>query len=284
MPPRRSQEAQLERLRAEETRLLTNLAECRAYISDITGEEAEEAPVTQLDEFLAERNTDFDWIIGGSLARGSVGMVVADPAVGKTTLLVQLALCLSAGRSPWYDAPVGRAFQTLYVSAEGSRGAFQGRVRTARESLGIPTGTGWFIQRQGVTDYQIGGHTLEAMIRKSKAELVILDTIGYFWKGDENSAVEWKAQVMKPLRDLIARHGTTFLLVHHQIKATPGREGWQRARGTSAMFADLDAFFQLEAVDTDPTGMKRVFSQAKNKYGLTGKWELTFDPAQARFG
>lgn len=273
----------LERLRAEEVRLVDTLAECRRDISEITGEETE-APVTQLDEFLAERNTDFDWIVGGSLARGSVGMLVADPAVGKTTLLVQMALCLSAGRAPWYDAPVARPFQTLYVSAEGSRGAFQARVRTAREALGIPVGIGWFIQRSGVTDYQIGGPTLDGMIRKSAADLVILDTIGYFWKGDENSAVEWKAQVMKPLREMIAKYGCTFLLVHHQIKATPGREGWQRARGTSAQFADLDAFYRLEVDDNDQSGVTRVLSQDKNKYGLTQKWSLRFDAATARFG
>lgn len=283
MPPRDPSASLLERLRAEETRLLETLAECRRDITEVTGEE-DEAPVAQLDEFLAERNTDFDWIVGGSLARGSVGMLVADPAVGKTTLLVQLALKLSAGKEPWYDAPVSRPFQTLYVSAEGSRGAFQARVRTAREALSIPIGTGWFIQRKGVTDYQIGGTTLEAMIRKSGAELVILDTIGYFWKGDENSAVEWKSMVMKPLRDLISRHGCTFLLVHHQIKATPGREGWQRARGTSAMFADLDAFFRLEVDETDQSGATRVLSQDKNKYGLTQKWTLRFDAATARFG
>lgn len=272
-------------LRAEEQLHLKRLEQCRESLRELLGDDGDDsAPVASLEEFLSERNTDFQWIIGGSIATGSVGMLVADPAVGKTTLLVQLALCLSVGRSPWYHAPVSRVVPTLYVIAEGSRAAFQARVDTARESLDVPRDAGWFIQQKHVTDYKIGGSTLEAMIRRSRAGLVILDTVGYFWTGDENSAVEWKASVMKPLRDMVARYGCTFLLVHHQVKATINRTGWQKARGTSAMFADLDFFWQLEPVEGDDVGTARNLVQSKNKYGQVQRWDLRFDATRARFG
>ena len=278
-----SMEHLISELRAEEQLHLKRLEQCRESLREVLGDDGEDVPVASLSEFLGERNTDFEWIVGGAIATGSVGMLVADPAVGKTTLLVQLALCLSVGRSPWYNAPVPRAVPTLYVIAEGSRAAFQARVATARESLGVPRDAGWFIQQKHVTDYKIGGSTLEAMVRRSHAGLVILDTVGYFWSGDENSAVEWKNGVMKPLREMVTRYGCTFLLVHHQVKATVNRTGWQKARGTSAMFADLDFFWQLEPVEGDEAGSARNLVQSKNKYGQVNRWDLRFDAARARF-
>ena len=83
---------------------------------------------------------------------------------------------------------------------------------------------------------------------------------------------------------MVARYGCTFLLVHHQVKATINRTGWQKARGTSAMFADLDFFWQLEPVEGDDVGTARNLVQSKNKYGQTQRWDLRFDAAAARFG
>jgi RecA-family ATPase len=274
----------LEEIQKAERDAEERLAEIRKLRDELLGENGDRAPVVPLTDFLAERNTDFEWLIGGSLAADSVVMVAGDPATGKTTLLVQIALCLAAGRAPFYDAHVAGPIPCLYIAAEGSRGAFQARVATARKALGIAPGAAWFIQKRGTTDFRIGSPTLEAMVAKTKAKLVVLDTIGYFHTGDENNANDWKRCVMVPLRNLIARHGCTFLLVHHFVKASPDRQGWQRARGTSAMFADLDAFYQLEAAEGDPVGDKRVLVQSKNKYGLTRRWHLTFDAQNARFG
>lgn len=246
-------------------------------------EDSIDAPIVQLSEFLGETLTDFEWLIGGAIASGSIGMLVADPTIGKTTLLVQIALCLAAGRAPFYNAHVARGVPVLYLAAEGSRAAFQNRVRTAASALGVPNTVNWYIQDRSVTSFDVDSRDFAAMVRRAGARLVICDTIGYFWSGDENSAVEWKAHVMKPLRRLAA-DGITFILVHHQVKASPDRAGWQKGRGTSAMFADLDFYLRMEPVEGDVSGTRRTLHQDKNKYGEVRRWDLTFDPANARFG
>ena len=266
---------------AEEMARLTSI---RAEAMRDLGEETETSPVVSLQQFLDEHNTDFDWLIGGSLARGAIAMLAAESGAGKTCLLVQIALCLAAGRDPFYDARVTGKFPCLYVAAEGARGAFQNRVDTARKTLGVDKSVGWFIHPPNVTDYKIGSANLERMIDKSEAKFVVLDTVSHLWTGDENSSVEWKKGCLQPLLKLVAKYGCTFMLVHHFVKASQERQGWQRARGTSAMFSDLDAFYQLEAVDGDETRMKRALIQSKNKFSTTRRWDLTFDAVNARFG
>ena len=280
----------IEEIDETERDLESRLQKVRELRAETAGEAVLTKNVVPLADFINERNTDFEWLIGGSLAMGSVAMLAADPAMGKTTLLVQIALCLAAGRDPFYEAHVPRPIECLYIAAEGSRGAFQNRVMKARETLNIPMSAGWFIQAGGNTDYKIGSSGLEGMIEKTKAQFVVLDTIGYFWNGDENNAVEWKQRVMVPLRKLTSAYGCTFLLVHHFVKQSEERKGWQRARGTSAMFADLDAFYQLEPgtvgdpSQEEPGVERRILTQAKNKYGLTRQWGLRFNASQARFG
>lgn len=213
------------------------------------------------------------------------GLYVTDgfAVTHNTTCLVQIALCLAAGRDPFDNAHVARAVPVLYLAAEGSRAAFQNRVRTAANSLAIPNSVNWYVQDKGVSSFNVASPEFESMVRRSKAGMAILDTIGYFWKGDENSAVEWKAGIMVPLRKLVGKYGTTFLLVHHQVKASQDRKGWQKGRGTSAMFADLDFYLRMEPVEGDVTCARRTLYQDKNKYGVTQRWDLTFDAHSARF-
>jgi RecA-family ATPase len=277
-----------EQLRAdlcrEKAEYESKLAAVNEDLATLSGETEGRAPVVSLAEFRNENLSDFIWLVNGSLTHGAVAMLAADAGLGKTTLLVQLSLCLSAGIDPFPGMTIPRPEPTLYIAAEGSRGAFQGRVEAARKALGISPGIGWFLQKERTTDYQIGGATLEAMVSKSKAALVILDTIGFFWSGDENSAVEWKQGVMIPLRNLTAKYGCAFMLVHHHGKESEHRKGWQRARGTIAMYADLDAFYQLDLVESEPpTPWRRLLVQTKNRFGMTGEWELEFDAGNARF-
>lgn len=277
------------RLRAEEAALLKNLEENRTQQEALAEIPTTESHVVDLDQFLSESLTDFDWLFGGVIPTGSIGLIVADGGVGKTTLLVQAALCLAAGKTPfrsedgWETWRVTRPVPTLYVLAEGSRAAFQARVRTAAQTLGVPRNVNFWLPRREITDYKIGSANLERMIRSSKAGLVILDTLGYFHSGEENSATDWKQHVMNPLRGLTSRYGCAFIIVHHQVKATEGRTGWQKGRGSSAMFDDADFWLRLEPVEGDTTGTQRILYSDKIKYGICQHTPLNFNARDAVF-
>jgi predicted ATP-dependent serine protease len=235
-----------------------------------------------LSEFLSEQY-DFSWLVGGLLARGALAMLVADTGLGKSTLMAQLTLCLVHARS-FLGSRIQEPARVLMIQAEGARGAFQGRMNSATRALGLTERDAWdkwFIQAHDFDDFRIGGPGLEAIVKDSKPDLVILDTLGYFAKFNENDAVEWKQRVAIPLRRLSNDVGTSFILVHHPPKETEVNKGNRDARGTSAMRADCDHFWRLDQVKGQPSLRELVVM--KNRYGIAMTVELAFDAQNAIF-
>lgn len=269
----------VEQLRAKKEDLLRQVSGIDADLCDLAGEvDPAFAPVHARD-FVRESG-DFEWIVGSLIAEGSVTMVAAEPRQGKTTLLVQMALCLGSGVR-FLDFNVPRPARVMYMLAEGSRHAFRARFRTACESLRVdPDRVDWWIQPAGEMDFHLRGNAVERLVANSGAKLIILDTLGYFHGGDENDASEWKRRVMAPLRAMVERYRCSFVLVHHYGKAVPGRSRWERGRGSSAMFGDVDHWLGLERVELtreeearsdaekDRLLQRRELFVEKNKYGL----------------
>lgn len=271
------------KLQAEEQEHLRRLAACREDIARLRGELGGPEPVPGW-RFVKEGGDDFTWLLGSVIAEGSVGLLVADAGVGKSTLLVQVGLSLAAGIDA-LGLTVSRPTPTLVIQAEGSRLAFRNRLLATKQALGISLGAvDWFIQPADCTDYQIGSPGLEALIAKSSAKFVVLDTLGYFHKGDENSANDWKAHVMRPLRSLVGKYGCSFVLVHHQVKQNVERTGWQKGRGTSAMFADADFWLRLEGAAEGDDPARRDLWLDKSKYSEMGyRIPLVFEQRNAFF-
>lgn len=276
----------LTQLKADRERALAEAAKIEALIARLEGVDGGEEMTTHLGGFMQEKLLDWEWLFGGVIPTGSTGMLAGDPKCGKSTLVTQMALCLAAGRDPFYECRVARAGKVLYIAAEGARAAYQNRVRTAAKSLGINiTGAEanrWFIQKRHVSDYMLGSAGLRRMVGEAKPDLLILDTLGYFHKGNENDATDWKRHVMHPARALTAEFGCSILFVHHQTKESAERKGAQRVRGTTAMIGDCDFLLQLDNVPGDDE--KKILALSLTKYSQTRRWDLRYSAADARFG
>lgn len=276
----------LTQLKIDRERALAEAAKIEGLIARLEGVDHGEAMTTHLGGFMQEKLLDWEWLFGGVIPTGSTGMLAGDPKCGKSTLVTQMALCLAAGRDPFYDCRVTRPGKILYIAAEGARAAYQNRVRTAAKTLGINiTGAEanrWFIQKRHVADYMLGSTGLRRMVGEAKPDLLVLDTLGYFHKGNENDATDWKRHVMHPARALTAEFGCSILFVHHQTKESAERKGAQRVRGTTAMIGDCDFLLQLDNVPGDDE--KKILSLSLTKYSQTRRWDLRYSAADARFG
>lgn len=271
----------VELLRKKKKELLDRVADIDDDISTLTAMAPEGSGPVIAEKFL-EESGEFDWIFGGLIAEGTVTMIVAEPRLGKTTLMVQLSLALSVGQSV-LGYSVAKPRRVLYILAEGSRHAFRNRFRATCDSMDIPPSSlDWWLQPPTMSEFKLSSQQVDRVIRGSQAEFIVLDTLGYFGGGDENDASSWKANVMAPLRAYAQELNTAFVLVHHPKKSSANDTSsrWERGRGTSAMFGDVDHYLTLERVPLDKHDeqlppearahleQRRILHVDKNKYGL----------------
>lgn len=248
------------------------IAAARQELLDLEALREEYAPTPDADlpvalpSFLAEPATDFDWLVGGEIAKGTTGLLIGEPKKGKSTLAVQLSLCIATGKDfigrYTYQTP------TLYLAAEGARGAFQARVRTAAKTLGVDDrAVQWHIQPPGFTDWLITGSKFRRLIDRSRAGFVVLDTYPLFAAQpyNVNDAAEWLSKVLLPLRVITIDTGCTFLLIHHMGK-NGDKTGWQKMLGTTRQFGDTDFTWRFEAQEEEASSPMRVLYVDGNKY------------------
>lgn len=242
----------------------------------ILGPELSDLAPVVWEEFQAEKETA-TFYCGDILVEESVNMLVADGGVGKTTLVVQLCLSLASG-TPFLGIECPKPIKVLLLEAEGARSMFRVRSEKARAALKIPAGAlkdRWYIQSKWMNDFAAGGMMVEDHIRRSGAQVVVMDTLGYFLAGGkENSADDWKEKIMSPLNRFARMYGCAFILLHHEGKPSEFRASHQKGRGTSAMFDDSATWMSLDHLHLTKEELASLTSSEKeaSKYEKILTW------------
>jgi hypothetical protein len=91
---------------------------------------------------------------------------------------------------------------------------------------------------------------LEAEIRKTQAEVVVLDTLSYFHDVDENSNSDVSREIIGKLREICrsVEWSPAVVLVHHFNKSE-GMKDDNRARGASALTQNASTVLLLDSRD-----------------------------------
>jgi DNA repair protein RadA/Sms len=202
------------------------------------------------DRFML-KSSEFARVLGGGIVPGSLILIGGDPGIGKSTLLLQIALDFS------------ERGKVLYISGEES--IEQVRARAARlehqqrrqESLLLATET------------ELGA--VLAHIEETEPQLVIIDSIQTMRANSIDGAVGSLAQVRESAAVLQRRaktSGTAIFLVGHVTK-----EG--AIAGPKALEHIVDTVLYLEG---DPYHAYRLLRSEKNRFGATteiGVFEMT---------
>jgi RecA-family ATPase len=243
-------------LRADIAEYEQAIAKSRAILAELDGTTSEDIRPVLIADALAEGAPQIEWLINGLLAVKGIGILTAEGGVGKSTLAAQLCAGLSAGHG-FFGFDSGTAIPTLYFQAEGSKEAFAQRIGCALHSLGIsPEGLNLYLPPKTWSP-SLNGSTSQT-ISCVGAKLVVMDTVGLFQPFDENSATEFKALILGPLRRLAEETGAGFLLIHHEGKPSEMRKGRHKIRGTGAFVDDTDLTMRLEAPDGDKVPYRRL--------------------------
>lgn len=189
--------------------------------------------------------TEVDSVLGGGLMPGGVVLVAGQPGIGKSTLLLQLAL------------HVGQNQDVLYVSGEESAG--QIRLRAER------------LSSKGAEKLSLVGSTsaddIAATIQKGGYALVIVDSMQTVAMAEVASAPGTVSQITNSANIIIraakATH-TATVLVGHVTK-----EG--SIAGPKVLEHLVDVVLQFEG---DRYGGFKMLRAAKNRYGSTAEVAL----------
>ena len=195
------------------------------------------------------KHLEFSRVLGGGLVPGSINLIGGDPGIGKSTLLLQIALELAASQ------PV------LYVSGEESERQIKMRAdRLHRDPDGkaLPLPENLLL----VTETNLDAILDHA--DSTRPELLIVDSIQTSYLPELESSAGSVTQVRESasrLREYAKRTGTSIFLIGHVTK-----EG--TIAGPRVLEHIVDTVLYLEG---DRYQAYRLLRSVKNRFGATSE-------------
>ncbi len=199
---------------------------------------------TSAEERIAVPIGEFSRVLGGGLVPGSIVLVGGDPGIGKSTLMLQMALAMAT------------RLRVLYVSGEESERQIKMRAaRIGSESKFPPE---LFLVTETSLD------TIFEHVANVKPDLLIVDFIQTVYIPEMDSAAGSVSQVRESasrLRELAKSSGESVFVIGHVTK-----EG--TIAGPRVLEHIVDTVLYLEG---DRFQAYRLLRSVKNRFGATAE-------------
>lgn len=185
---------------------------------------------------------ELDRVLGGGIVKGSLILVGGDPGIGKSTLLLQI--CEELGN---------QNRQVLYISGEES----VAQIKMRGERLNVHTENLNLLAETNMS-------FIEAHIKNTKPDLIILDSIQTVYCDDITSAPGSVSQVREAthkLMNLGKGYGITIMIVGHVTK-----EGALAGPRVLEHMVDTVLYFEGER-----HASFRILRAVKNRFGSTNE-------------
>ena len=199
---------------------------------------------------------EFARVLGGGIVPGSVVLVGGDPGIGKSTLMLQMALEM-AGKQ-----------KVLYVSGEESERQIKMRALRLQPNVGAThtqTGTGASSLPENlllVTETNL--ETIFNHVRETAPTLLVIDSIQTMYLSEMDSSAGSVSQVREcssQLRELAKSSGISVFIIGHVTK-----EG--AIAGPRVLEHIVDTVLYLEG---DRFQAYRLLRSVKNRFGATAE-------------
>ena len=225
-------------------------------------------------------------VIGGEiLDAGGLMLIVGPTSVGKSYLLLQLAMNLATGTPALGDWPVAHPFKTYLVQAEIGPRRFQDRTRKLWANFPPPSApTLWLESTFDLKlDTPSGLSAVEAVVERLGIEVLVIDPLRPFHNRNENASDEMQCLFDSFLR-LQFRHGVAIIFGHHDRKpaAQLGGKSIYETRGNTIITDRPDTVLRLKPTKTKHT-VEAVWEKMRNADDLRPPQKWVGDRATGLF-
>ncbi len=198
---------------------------------------------------------EFARVLGGGVVPGSIVLVGGDPGIGKSTLLLQMAMEMSAPNG-------ATSLKVLYVSGEESERQIKMRAVRLSRLAGEGTSSNFSDDLLLLTETNL--EIILEQVQVLKPDLLIVDSIQTVYLPDLNSSAGSISQVRESanrLRELAKTSGMAVFVVGHVTK-----EGV--IAGPRVLEHIVDTVLYLEG---DRFQSYRLLRSVKNRFGATAE-------------
>lgn len=225
-----------------------------------------------LSEFLKLQIPPVQHVVDCVLQREGRTMVSASMNAGKSFFLQNLALAISNGSEKFLSKFKITPARCLYLDFEGGQSSIQGRFKKMYENLESHNDK-LFIQCEQNFNFldENDQRKLEFWLSSLKIEVLLIDTIGSSWIGDEKDKQEVD-KLTRYLDKIKNKYKTAIVLAHHWRKKTRDfKRGGEMASGSYRWGAWLDHHITL---DGDRHSLVVSCEKARN--------QVKFDPFRVK--
>jgi len=200
------------------------------------------------EERIITRNNELDTVLGGGLVKGSVTLLGGEPGIGKSTLLLQIALSISQ--------------KVLYISGEES----QSQIKMRAERIDASTSNCFILTATNTQQ-------IFKNIEEVRPEFLIIDSIQTLHTNSIEASPGSISQIRETAAELIKfakETATPVLLIGHINK-----DG--QIAGPKILEHMVDVVLQFEG---DRNHAYRILRAQKNRFGSTaelGIYEMLSD-------
>lgn len=271
----------------DETERNALIARAKLMALQSVPEEAFEAPISTLGEYLARDIPVPPILVEPALVcRGAITVTIGRAGKGKTQMNLNRILKWSCGRPmfPNIKTPDDRfvlappePLKILVIENEGAPGMFHKQITTMVEAPGYLSKNEQEQVKENVLIWGDGGYSglklddeahlnsVRAGCEKWEPDIVFIEPFRGLWKGDENSSTDM-AVVADALSSIATDYDCGVILTHHEKKggAGDGEDKMSAGRGSTVLEGVVATMEHFESVKG---GDFREVSYSKIRYG-----------------
>jgi hypothetical protein len=232
------------------------------------------------------------WLVEKILPENSLVLVYGAPGVGKSMVVMDMAVAVAAG-TPWLPSQVegktsfpGYATQQagiLWIDLDQGSEILLERIGAMRRGIGGRMAKIDVRYPPKGLDLSDTGHLddLVLRIRMSGSRLVVIDTFGRLIGDiDENDAQV--DRILAGLRQVVQETGVTIILIHHSNKGN--ENGVARARGSTAIVGGVDVAFEVHGARDEGDGFAARIKTQKSRRAKHGEIHFVLKPTKDENG